>query len=238
MTRAPRLSRREQTIVWVSFVVVAFLAADVVVGGPFTHLDRQVRDAIQPRGDTVAWWLSAVSALGDLRVAIPLVLAAALVASQVAWRMWPALFLIGTFAAVELCVLALKAVVARPGPGASAVRDGYPGYFPSGHAATSCVLVATVLFVARRLGWIRLPQGAEVEASLAAGALVGALAGLRAVLGDSHWMSDVVAGVLLCAAIVVPAMALCRQLLDGAFGGSPATRTRRAAGHDDDASAP
>jgi undecaprenyl-diphosphatase len=152
--------------------------------------------------------LSVVAGLGDLRFAVPIVGAGALIASQFAWRVWPATFAVGAFAAVELAVFILKAAVGRPGPGVWQDREGYPGYFPSGHAATATAVIAIALFVVGRLGLIRRPV--SVEACVAAGGAVGALAGLRAVLGDTHWASDVVGGVLLAALVLVPAMAWFR----------------------------
>jgi undecaprenyl-diphosphatase len=209
-----RLTRRELVVVWVSLVALALLTADVVVGGLATHLDGQVRDAIQPHADSAPWWLSAIAELGDLRYAVPIVGTGALVVSQYAWRMWPAAFSVGAFTAVELAVLALKAAVGRPGPGGWQDRDGYPGYFPSGHTATATAVVAIALFVGAQLGPVRRPRAAE--ACLAAGAAVGSVAGLRAVLGDTHWASDVVGGLLVSALILVPAMAWCRGFLERA----------------------
>jgi undecaprenyl-diphosphatase len=227
MTGRLRLTAREHAIVWISLVALSLLTADIVVGGLATHIDGQLRDAIQPRDDSAPWWLSAIAELGDLRYAVPIVGVAALVASQYAWRLWPAAFAVGAFAAVELAVLALKAAVGRPGPGVWEDRENYPGYFPSGHAATATAVVAIALFVLGRLGVIRRPKTAE--ACVAAGAIVGSIAGLRAVLGDTHWASDVVGGVLLSAAILVPAMAACRAHLQRPHDAPPKSLRDRAA---------
>ncbi|HSS68808.1 MAG TPA: hypothetical protein VLK34_09680, partial [Nocardioidaceae bacterium] len=109
--RRPRLTRRETAMVWVALSVLAVLTVDVVVGGPFTHLDREIRAAIQPRPDSAPWLLSAIAELGDLRFAVPIVGAGALIASQYAWRPWPAVFAMSAFAAVEAAVYLLKAAV-------------------------------------------------------------------------------------------------------------------------------
>jgi undecaprenyl-diphosphatase len=223
-----RLTRREHTVVWVALAMLVLVTVDVVVGGPASHFDGQLRDAIQPRPDAAPWWLSAIAGLGDLRFAIPIVGALALAGSQYAWRPWPAAFATAAFAAVELAVLALKAGVGRPGPGVSAEREGYPGYFPSGHAATATAVVAILLFTAHQLGIGRLPRTAVLETCVAAGAATGALAGLRAVVGDTHWVSDVVGGVLLSTALLVPAMAICR----GVLARGPDTRRRTSPGVD------
>jgi undecaprenyl-diphosphatase len=137
-------------------------------------------------------------------------------------------FAIGTLAAVELAVLALKAAVGRAGPGIWADREDYPGYFPSGHAATAMSVVAIGVFMAYRLGLIRLRIAAGEEIAVLAGLAVGLVAGAGAVVSDSHWASDVVGGVALAAVILVPALALCRGYLDGA--GADGTSRRSSAG--------
>jgi undecaprenyl-diphosphatase len=233
-----KLTPRERKIAWGSFVVLAVVTVDIVVGGPVSHLDGQIRGAVQPRPDSAPWWLSAVAELGDLRFAIPIVGIVALVASQYAWRPWPAAFAVGAFAGVELAVLGLKAAVGRDGPGVSAGREGYPGYFPSGHAATASAIVAIALFTLHGLGLLRLPPAAILETCVAAGAAIGALAGFRAVIGDTHWASDVVGGIVLSTAVLVPAMGLCRDFRGRASGGPPPTRRHRRAGRSDGFSAP
>jgi membrane-associated phospholipid phosphatase len=217
----PRLTRREAAIAMISLAVLVLLTVDVLVGGPSTHLDHQIRDAIQLHGDSAPWLLSGLSWAGDLWAAIPLVCAGALVASQYAWRLWPAVFAVSTFAAIELVVWALKAAVGRPGPGIWADRQGYPGYFPSGHAATSTAVVALALFLIGELKLVRLPRGSAVEWCVGIGAIVGVLVGFRAMLGDTHWASDVVGGIALSAAMLVVAMTMCRAWLDDG------ARTRR-----------
>jgi membrane-associated phospholipid phosphatase len=187
------------------------LTADVVIGGPATHLDGQVRAAIQPSDGSAPWWLATIAELGDLRYAVPIVGAVALVAAQHAWKAWPAVFAVGAFVAVELTVLLLKAGVGRPGPGVSAEREGYPGYFPSGHTATAAAVVTIALFLVGRLGHIRRLQ--PTERCLAAGVVVGALSGVRAVLADTHWASDVLGGLAVAVAVTFPAMAVCRRYL-------------------------
>ncbi|HSS66913.1 MAG TPA: phosphatase PAP2 family protein, partial [Nocardioidaceae bacterium] len=111
-------------------------------------------------------------------------------------------------------VYLLKAAVGRPGPGIWADREGYPGYFPSGHAATATAVVAIALFVLRGLGLIRLPRTAAIETCVAVGATVGALAGFRAVLGDTHFATDVLGGIALSVAVLIIAMGICRVTLE------------------------
>jgi undecaprenyl-diphosphatase len=210
----PRLSPREAAIAALALAVLVLLTVDVLVDGPSTHLDHQIRDALQPRTSVGSWPLDALSALGDLWIAIPGVGAGALVASQYAWRLWPAVFAVTTFATVELLVLGLKAAVGRPGPGIWTDRVGYPGYFPSGHAATSTAIVAIALYLLDALALIRMPRKAVVEACVGIGALVGAVVGVRAMLTDTHFASDVVGGVALSVTVLVSAMAVCRAVVE------------------------
>jgi undecaprenyl-diphosphatase len=210
----PALSPRERTVALSAAALLALVTADVAVGGYLTHLDGQIRDFAQPGSMSAPWWLSAAGEVGDLRVAMPLLAVAAIVACQYSWRLWPAVFAVSTFAAVELAVLALKWAVGRPGPGVWADRPGYPGYFPSGHSATAATLVAVIAFIAVRVvaghgRSSRLPDVCAV-----AGIVAGLLAGARAVVGDTHWTSDVVGGLLLYTAIALPAMSWCGRLVD------------------------
>jgi undecaprenyl-diphosphatase len=210
----PTLPPRERTIALSALGLLALVTADVVVGGYLTHLDGQVRDLLVPTTASVPTWLATIGAIGDVGVASPIALAAAIVACQRAWRLWPAILATSTLAAVELAVLALKWAVGRPGPGVWADRTGYPGYFPSGHAATTATLGAVVVFLAVRSGAApRAPRNLP-ELCLGCGLALGLLGGTCALLADTHWATDVIGGVLLAAAITLPALSWCGQYLD------------------------
>jgi undecaprenyl-diphosphatase len=207
----PTLSPRERVLAWVALVVLVLLSADVVVGGPVTHVDTQVRDVLQPRGSG-PWWLSAVGELGDLRYAVPVVGVVALVAAHYAWRVGPAAFSVGAFAAVELALLVAKAAVGRDGPGEWADREGYPGYFPSGHTATAMAVVCIALFVVGQTWRVRFLR--DSVTCLGAGSVVGCLAGVHAVLADTHWASDVAGGLAVSTLVLIPGMAVWRVVDD------------------------
>lgn len=213
--RPPAMTRAERRLWLAAVVALVLVTADVVVGGLLTHLDTQVRDLVQDHPVSTPWWWTAVAQLGDLRIAIPLVAVAGIVCSQARWRWWPAVFLYATFGLCELAVLAMKVAVGRPGPGVWADREGYPGYFPSGHSATSLVAVALVVFVVtlvvRGVGHstdlVRLSRLA-----LALGLVAGVLTGSRAMVADTHWATDVVGGLLLGLVVGLPGLAWGRSL--------------------------
>jgi membrane-associated phospholipid phosphatase len=209
------LTARERATAFVAALGLALVTADVVVGGYLTHIDGQMHDTV-PGGDKSGpGWLEWIGTLGDVRLAIPIMLAAAIVAAQQTWRLWPAVFTVGTFAAVELAVLALKTAVGRDGPGVWGDRANYPGYFPSGHAATAATVVAVIAFLVIRIaGPRRLVRRAPLV-SLVIGLSVGLLAGVRALVIGTHWATDVLGALLLATALLVPALAACREALDG-----------------------
>lgn len=209
MTRL-RLRPEEVRIVVVAACVFAFATADVVAGGPLSHLDGQIRAGVQPRPHATPAWLSLPGAMGDLGFAAAALAIAGLVCAQVLWRWWPVALAVGNFVAAEGVVLLLKTVVGRPGPGVFADRTNYPGYFPSGHTTTAAVATGTVVFLAI-VAWAR---GTRLEhatwIALGCGTAMGLLAAVRAVLGDFHWASDGLAGLALATLVLVAGFALVR----------------------------
>lgn len=195
-----QLTRAEARLAAGAALLFAVLAVDLSVGALVADLDAQARDRVvtgSPPG-----WLAPFGALGDLGVAIPVVVATAAVASQAIWRWWPAVFAFGLFGAVQLAVLTSKWVVGRPGPGVWADREGYPGYFPSGHTATAMTAVAIAVFLALRLHR-RDTSPPAVWWALGCGLVAGAGAGAQAVASDTHWVGDVVGGLALAATLLV-----------------------------------
>lgn len=214
MSRLVALRRWEQAAIVVAAVIFALLALDVANHGLVTELDDRVRDAIQPRRPATPIWMAFSGGLGELWVATPLFLIAGVVVAQLSWQWWPLVLSIGAFAAVEIAILILKLLVGREGPGAQAERVGYPGYFPSGHTATSAVCFGVIVYLlvgARN----PLPRADLAEYTALAGATAfGAIAAWRAVLGDFHWFADGIGGLLLAFVILVLAFAACRTHLE------------------------
>jgi membrane-associated phospholipid phosphatase len=149
--------------------------------------------------------------LGEVGTATALMLVAALVAAQVLWRVWPVVLAVANLATVEILVLVLKTAVGRPGPGSRAHLNGYPGYFPSGHTATSAVCAGTVAFLAVTCwGSVRWLDKAALAGQVA-GFVVGAVSAVSAVLGDFHWLTDTVSAILLASVVLTVGFAAVRE---------------------------
>jgi membrane-associated phospholipid phosphatase len=174
------------------------------------HLDHVVRNAVQHRSPQTPAWLGPPGDLGEIGVAATLMVAAALVTAQLTRRAWPVGLATANLAAVETVVLLLKTAIGRPGPGWRAHLDGYPGYFPSGHTATSAVCAGTVVFLlvtARGSGrWL----GAASPAGQLAGLVAGALSAVDALLGDFHWLTDAIGGLLVSSVVLTLGFAAAR----------------------------
>lgn len=214
MTRRLRLRPEEVRIVVLAGCVFAFATADVVTGGPLSHLDGQIRAAVQPRATATQAWLGFPGDMGDLGFAAAALAIAGLVCAHAFWRLWPLGLAVGNFVAAEVAVLVLKTAVGRPGPGMWADRTDYPGYFPSGHTTTAAVATGTVVFLAI-VGWsrgARLDQAAWI--GLGCGLAMGLLAAVRAVLGDFHWATDGLAGLALATVVMVAGFAVVRTHLE------------------------
>jgi undecaprenyl-diphosphatase len=208
-----RLTPDEWRVVLVAGLVSAFTLADVLTGGPLTHLDGQIRAAVQPRPPATAVWLTVAGAAGDLGFAAAALAIIGLVTAQAMWRIWPLALAMGNLAAVEVAVLVLKSLVGRPGPGESAGLAGYPGFYPSGHTATAAVATGTVVFLGR-VGWSRTAPLMQASwLALISGLAMGSLAAIQAVLGDFHWASDCLGGLALAVLVLVPGFALTRTHL-------------------------
>ncbi len=205
----------ERRWVAVSLVGIALLTADVLSSGLLTHADSWLRGLVQPWGHA-PFWAEAVGRLGDLGVAAALMAMAGAVLAQVSWRLWPIVLVTVNFVVTEAVVLALKTAVGRPGPGVWVDRVGYPGYFPSGHAATSAVCVGTVVFL---LMTVQADAGRTERAPTVAmrlGLGVGVVVGIGAVLADQHWVTDGIGGLLVAALVLTVSLAISRNFLSAA----------------------
>ncbi|WP_073500365.1 phosphatase PAP2 family protein [Actinacidiphila paucisporea] len=147
----------------------------------------------------------ALSDLGNVQVAVPLLLAAALFAAlrgraggRPLWWL-PPLAAAAAMAVVPLVVGGVKSAVARPAPGKVHLGpNGYAGFFPSGHTATSAVAIGAAALLV--LPFVR---HTALRRSLGAAAvLLAAAVGAALVWHGYHWPLDVLASWCLAGALL------------------------------------
>ncbi|MER6350188.1 phosphatase PAP2 family protein [Streptomyces sp. NPDC001595] len=128
------------------------------------------------------------------------------------WRTrtwWTALWLAVTVALGTLVQQALKAAVGRARPvWPDPVDSAHYAAFPSGHAMTATVVCGLLLWLLHRHGVSRVVWRTAVTAAVVSVAGVG----LTRVWLGVHWLSDVVGGWLLGAALVAGAIAAHQRL--------------------------
>ena len=136
--------------------------------------------------------LNAVTSLGSLAVVIGLAVVLAVVESIRVRSRWIVPFLVVLIAGNEALMLTIKDLADRARPTLNPVAATLGPSFPSGHSATAAAFYAgAALLLARR----RSPNRRSLLAG-AAVALAVAVAASRVLL-DVHWLSDVIAGVML-----------------------------------------
>jgi membrane-associated phospholipid phosphatase len=208
------LARDERRLLVVAAAVFVLVTADVVMGGPLTHLDRWVYDTLAAHGVREPGILAPLGWLGNVGVGVACGVAVGVVMSQQRWRWWPAVYAVAAIAATELLVLIAKTLVGRAGPGPWATRPGYPGYYPSGHTATAMVLVGVVVHLVLASRSTPGLRARAVTVSVWAGLVAGIGAGLFAVIGGYHWLTDVVAALPVGVGVLVVAGAVVRHRVD------------------------
>jgi membrane-associated phospholipid phosphatase len=184
-------------------VVFGLLLWQVASHGPVTRLDLHLRNAIQSAAaEPDLSWLRPIGRgladLGDQPVALPVLLAATLLALWSARRRaLPPLAVAATAALILAAVVPLKIWVARPGPGEVTLGNAVLGFFPSGHTADAmlCYGAAAVLLC----GWVLVATWARrviwgVFWCLLAGTIFGLL------WSNYHWASDIAGSLCWCGA--------------------------------------
>ena len=164
---------------------------DVVSKDPLVRVDQIVFATLQSlRTPWVDGLMIVATELGSARVAIPIIVAVALL--LMLKRCWRTLsYWLSAVAFAQALVWVLKLTLGRARP--TAIYDGVERFsFPSGHAASSIVLYG---FLAVLIARGRLPS-VKWAAALTAVLLIGTVSFSRLYLG-AHWMSDVLGSLTL-----------------------------------------
>jgi undecaprenyl-diphosphatase len=162
--------------------------------------------------------LNAVTWLGSIYPVIGLCVVLVVVERSV----WVTTFIVAVMGGEEILVLTIKQLVDRPRPAFNPAAATLGPAFPSGHSATAAAFYATVALL---LGRHRGRRARAVLAGLAAGIAAGVAA--SRVLLDLHWLTDVIAGLMLgWAWFAVCAIAFGGRILR--FGAAAAIAARAA----------
>lgn len=178
------------------------------------HLDMQVAQWWPHH--RVGWLDPVMSFVSTAFSPGPAIVLAVLVAALLAWRAHsavPAIVVLAPTAVTMLGVVALKLAVVRPRPPLELqLGTETDPSFPSGHAAGILALGVAVVFVL----WPRLRGAASRTLAVLAVVALTTLVAVSRLYLDAHWLTDVVAGLLIAAACaaVLPgwAAALCERL--------------------------
>ena len=199
------------TLIVVAAILVAvpfgILLLEVLFKGPLTRVDQRIADRQNTDnlrdGDRVHLAQLATH-LGSTVVLIAVVVVAAVFLAVFHHRRRQALFLVTTAVLGVITNNIIKAVVGRSRPHfTNAVAHAFGKSFPSGHAMNSTVVYGSLLLLA----WPRLRTLARrLTAASITVVLVVSIAASRVALGV-HYVSDVVAGVVLGAAFVLASAA-------------------------------
>lgn len=186
----------------------ALLTWQVTAGGPLVARDWAVLGWFQ-RASAAHPALSGpaqlLSDLGNVQVSVPLLLAAVVYAGlrgRAAGRpLWwlPPLVAVLAMAAVPVVVGAVKSAVGRPAPGKVHLGpNGYAGFFPSGHTATSAVAIGAVALLVLPF----VPRAAVRRPLAAVAVLLAGAVGAALVWHGYHWPLDVLASWCLAGALL------------------------------------
>lgn len=175
--------------------VLLAVSLDVLLHGPLRTLDGVVARAVRSLQGALPWLLPACDAGTSVADPVAVVAVVSCLGAGLAVRERTALPLVRVAAAalpVGAVVLAAKAGYGRTGPPLDILHAGGRSY-PSGHTATAVVLWSVA-------AWIATEHGAPGVVRRAAGVLrwLGpAVAAAAVLLGNYHWLTDVVGAVAL-----------------------------------------
>ena len=192
--------RRDPQAQWLAALVFVFLAAsaafadvveDYLTGDPIVRWDVELARWLHGHSSSRVVDVFRVVTLAGNAAVLALVVAATLALLLRHRLIADAVLLAAVALGIEALNGALKLAFHRPRPELSFVHlDTYS--FPSGHAAGSAAIYATIAFIAAR--WLK--PHAQVLLAAAVVLLVLAVAFSRLYLG-AHYLSDVLAGLSL-----------------------------------------
>ncbi|MEU3281872.1 phosphatase PAP2 family protein [Streptomyces antibioticus] len=189
------------------FVLLALITWQVVVDGPLLRLDERIsRTLVHP--DRAS---ELMSDLGDVHVAVPVLLLVAVYVARRAWgagrRDWwvPSFAAMILMALVPLIVVPLKAWTARYG---TPVVPPGPGYFPSGHTATAAIAYGGAALLL--LAW--LPTPAQRRTAVATASVLVLTVSYGLTRRGYHWPLDVLASWCLCTTLLTALWLLLRRV--------------------------
>ena len=188
-------NRPESSVLLLSAVVLVASAwlffgvlEDVLSRDPLVQFDQALFAALQSlRTEWLDALMVALTETGSLRVAIPVIIAVALLfALRRSWRTLA--YWLGAQGVALVLVWVLKAAVGRVRP--NAIYDGIEQFsFPSAHATSAIVLYGFLAYLLGR----RQSNSVRIGLTVAAASLVALIAFSRLYLG-AHWFSDVLGG--------------------------------------------
>lgn len=182
---------RRYALVLACLLVLALLASQVLLNGPFTRLDLDI--SLWLAAHRVPWLTQAAMVVSDLHQTRKVLAVTALLVAWRAWRRdWGSVRALGVVPAGMLLNVGLKHAFQRARPSLDEPLVHIVTYsFPSGHAVASTVFwgmgCALVCLHARS-------RALRAAAVLVAAMMVLAVCFTRVYLG-AHYLSDVIAGV-------------------------------------------
>lgn len=185
---------------------VACLGLAVALGTGVVHLDQVANRAVHSQaGEPLTGWVFVVTTLGATPVLVGVTLCAAIgLAVHGRWR--GAIAIVLAYAVTDATVAVVKLVVSRPRPDENLTEaSGFS--FPSGHSATSMAVYGCLAFALAR-GCRGVPRAAFVLAGVGIVVLIG----LSRIYLGVHYPSDVLAGWITGAAILIPAWVVASRL--------------------------
>jgi membrane-associated phospholipid phosphatase len=188
------LSRRSQAWLWGLAAALGLVLLDVFMQGPLVQLDLWViqydGERQDPSLDTAA---QIYDKLGQRTVGIPILLLVAGVLGR-RHRTWrPLVLAILTVLILNLVVGAMKVLIGRAETETGSV-DVFAGgvIFPSGHSSNMVLTGGLIVYLVRRY-----TDNPPTRALVAAVALLTALTIATSIYIGSHWVTDLIGGVLV-----------------------------------------